>query len=122
MSKFNEKPKYIVYKITNDFDNRFYIGIHKTNPDIDDGYRGSGSEIKKLINKYGKDHFKRETLFVFDTLEEASNKEREIVNKDLLKDNNCVNMTYGGANGWININRGIKEDILKYPVLRKTPL
>lgn len=111
--------KYIVYKITNDLDNTYYIGIHKTDPNIDDGYRGSGYLIKDLINKYGIEHFKRDILYVYNTLEEASNKEREIVNKELLSDKNCLNMTYGGGSGWKLVNEKIKSEQIPHPMQGK---
>ena len=32
--------KYIVYKTTNLINNKIYVGVHRTNPDIFDGYKG----------------------------------------------------------------------------------
>ena len=34
--------KYIVYKTTNKINNYIYIGVHRTDVDIDDGYIGNG--------------------------------------------------------------------------------
>lgn len=34
--------KYIVYKTTNLINNKIYVGVHRTNPDINDGYIGCG--------------------------------------------------------------------------------
>lgn len=109
----NDK-KWIIYKITNDIDNTYYIGLHKTNIDIDDGYRGNGFLIKRLIKKYGIEHFKRETLYTFETLEEAAAKEYYLINNDLLQDPLCLNLTYGGGCGWSLINKQIQEGNISY--------
>jgi hypothetical protein len=34
--------KYIVYKTTNLINDKIYVGVHGTNPDIFDGYIGGG--------------------------------------------------------------------------------
>lgn len=48
------KHFYIIYKITNKVNQKFYIGIHKTE-NINDDYYGSGHCIKAAIKKYGID-------------------------------------------------------------------
>ena len=60
-----------------------------------DPYMGSGTYVKKAFRKYGKNNFTREILFVFDTGEEASKKEREIVNEEFLK-GHVYNVSLGG--------------------------
>lgn len=65
--------KYIVYITINLCNGKFYIGVHKTNPDIFDGYIGNGiyrdSNIKSkkngfhaAVKKYGYDNFRRTTI------------------------------------------------------------
>jgi group I intron endonuclease len=95
--------KYTVYKVTNKINNKFYVGVHSTkNPN--DSYMGSGKIIKDAILKYGKENFVKEVLFIFDSLEEALNKEKEIVNENFVKDNNNYNLSLGGGIGGKNIN------------------
>lgn len=53
---------HIVYLTTNLVNNKIYIGVHSTY-DLNDDYLGSGFALKKAINKYGKEKFKREILF-----------------------------------------------------------
>lgn len=92
--------KYIVYKTTNKLNGKVYVGVHRTNPDIFDGYLGCGAVMSKsntikskgrpdkgigaAIKKYGPENFIRETLFEYPDTEEgcaqAYAKEAEIVN------------------------------------------
>lgn len=105
--------KYIVYATINCKNNKFYIGVHGTeNPDVFDGYIGNGifitqpSSYKKsktafqyAVNKYGTSAFKRITLKVFDTEEEAYEFESIIVTEEFVKNKNNYNMTTGGRKG-----------------------
>ena len=96
--------KYIVYLTTNlksqiNGINRIYVGVHKTeNPDIFDGYLGCGVKINSpstymnpktpfqyAVKKYGTSSFKRDILYIYDTLEEAYLKEAEIVDSQFIK-------------------------------------
>lgn len=102
---------YIVYKTTNLINGKIYVGVHRTNPDIFDGYIGCGVQSKNQKNrckkgfpaaviKYGYENFKRETLFIFEDSEIgeklAYEKEAEIVNIDFVKDKNTYNLVTGG--------------------------
>lgn len=89
---------HIVYKVVNDFDDRYYIGVRKTEDTVFDGYLGSGVHIGNMIRHYGKEHFKRITLFKFDNSTDAYNKEKELL-KDCLNDPLCVNLASGGQGG-----------------------
>lgn len=93
---------YILYKITNEINNKFYIGIHKTT-NIHDDYYGSGHKIKAAIEKYGKNNFKKEILQVFTNGTEAFKREKELVTEALVKDNNCYNIKEGGHGGFDHV-------------------
>lgn len=102
--------KYIVYETTNLINGKIYIGVHKTiNPDSFDGYLGCGvlatqpytynhpkTHFQFAVKKYGPKNFMRKTLAVFNTLEEASNLERELVNEEFLSRDDVYNMILGG--------------------------
>ena len=64
------KKYHIIYKTTNIINNKVYIGYHGTN-EIEDGYLGSGYDLKQAFKKYGKSNFQREVLFIFDNPIEA---------------------------------------------------
>lgn len=97
--------KHVVYRITNLVNDRYYIGKHKTDI-IDDGYMGSGHLIKQAIKKYGISNFKKEILYVFETAEEASLKERELVNPEDIK---CYNLMNGGTGGWEYVHQNYQH-------------
>lgn len=104
--------KTILYITINQINQKIYIGIHDTeNPEIFDGYLGCGcnrnipSSYKKsktafqyALNKYGVDAFKRYTLKVYDTREEALRAEQEIVDEEFIKRKDTYNMIVGGIN------------------------
>ena len=110
--------KYIVYKTTNLVNNYIYIGVHKTNnPDVFDNYIGNGVYINKpytyeksktkfqqAVNEFGTKSFKRETLAIYDTAEEAYTLEETLVNENFLARNDVYNMVLGGK---INNTEGI---------------
>lgn len=95
--------KYTVYKVTNNINKKFYIGVHSTT-DPNDSYLGSGKIIKDAIAKYGKHNFHKEVLFIFDNLEDALSKEKEIVNEQFVKSEDNYNISLGGGIGGKNIN------------------
>lgn len=90
------KRSYIVYKVTNKFDGKIYIGCHAT-INNNDGYMGSGTEIKEAIKKFGKKSFVKETLATFDTKEKMLAKEKELVTKEFCMRADTYNRTEGGG-------------------------
>ena len=54
---------YIVYETTNLINNKKYRGAHVCE-DLDDGYLGSGYNIRIALRKYGRQNFERHILFM----------------------------------------------------------
>jgi hypothetical protein len=86
---------YTVYKITNKENGKIYVGCHQTE-NLDDGYFGSGTLIRRAIKKYGVNSFEKEYLFIFDDVETMFDKEREIVNESFLAQEHTYNISRGG--------------------------
>jgi len=87
---------YYLYQITNLVNGKIYIGVHRTN-NLDDGYMGSGKNIQAAIKKYGLDHFRKDILEYFDSLDDMFLREAEIVNKDFLLREDVYNIVEGGS-------------------------
>ena len=93
--------------------NKQYIGVHETlNPDKFDGYLGNGvytfrsatykkskTPFQYAVNKYGIDNFKRITLHIYDTKEEAYEMEAKLVTDEYLKREDTYNIKLGGEGG-----------------------
>lgn len=90
---------FLIYKITNTLNEKFYIGKHKTDT-IEDGYMGSGVALKAAYKKYGKEFFRKEILHYCDTESDMYALERRIVNEDMINDPKCYNMRIGGEGGF----------------------
>lgn len=93
---------FILYQTTCLVNGKKYIGIHQQ--EKDDDYLGSGKWFLRAVRKHGKENFVRETLFTFNSREEAYNKELEVVNEEIVKDPNYYNMRLGGRGGkaWVD--------------------
>jgi hypothetical protein len=95
---------FLIYKITNKIDGKFYIGSHKTK-NLDDNYMGSGKYLKYAQNKYGIGNFDKQIMFMFETSEEMYLKEFELVNKEFIATENTYNLKIGGNGGWDYLNK-----------------
>lgn len=94
---------YTIYKITNDINNKIYIGKHKTKDPYDD-YIGSGKYLRRAINKYGSDMFEKEILYIFDNEDAMNLMEGEIVDEEFVARLDTYNLKVGGEGGWEYIN------------------
>lgn len=104
--------KTIVYLTKNLVNSRIYIGIHDCeDPEVWDYYLGCGAYANKpssynkckwplhaAILKYGPKNFRRITLKVFDTREEALYLEGLLVDENFIKRKDTYNVTLGGGN------------------------
>lgn len=94
---------FFIYKTKNKINGKYYIGKHTTD-DLDDGYLGSGTILKRAVRKYGGENFEREILMFCENEEELNKKEREIVNQKLLDDPLSYNLKLGGEGGFDYVN------------------
>ena len=101
--------KYIVYITINLCNGKFYIGVHRTNPNTFDGYIGCGIYrasqatkdyvLHKAVRKYGYENFKRTIIKIFPDNEEGRKQAFELeailVNETLLKSKSTYNVALG---------------------------
>jgi len=90
----NGKYNY-VYKITNLINNKEYIGVHRTN-NIEDGYMGSGTYLKRSVQKHGASNFKKIIIAFFSTYKDALAFERKLVTEEYINKPNTYNIKEGG--------------------------
>jgi hypothetical protein len=99
-----KEMKYLIYKITNLINGKYYIGRHRTTNESD-SYMGSGIGIKNAIAKYGLENFTKE--IIAESWDETNlwELEKQIVNEDVVKDTMSYNNSYGGK----HYLHGLKE-------------
>jgi hypothetical protein len=93
-----------LYQITNLINKKIYIGVHQTK-NLEDGYMGSGKNIRRAIDKYGIENFQKEILEFFNNYEDALKREKEFVNEEFLLREDVYNLRQGGNGGFDYINR-----------------
>lgn len=98
-----QKQYHYIYKTTCVITGRYYIGMHSTS-NLNDGYIGSGKRLWRSINKHGRDNHKIEVLEFLPDRKQLRDREREIVNEELVKDVMCMNIARGGEGSWYYIN------------------
>jgi hypothetical protein len=87
---------HFIYRTENIKTGRYYIGMHSTS-DINDGYLGSGSLLKKSVQYHGREYHERTILEYCSSREELMIREGEIINDDVLNDPKCMNISPGGG-------------------------
>ena len=90
------KKFHFVYKTVNVLNGKEYTGVHSTD-NLDDGYLGSGTVLKKAIEKYGPENFHRSIVKMFSTRQEALDLEKNIVNEEYVSRQDTYNVTIGGG-------------------------
>ena len=91
---------YLIYRIDNIENGKYYIGQHETDNPLD-SYMGSGNLIRRAIAKYGIEKFIKTILFDFDNFEQMNEKEKELVPFSACHLNNemSYNLVEGGCGG-----------------------
>jgi hypothetical protein len=69
--------------------------MHSTD-NLDDGYMGGGKIIKNSIKKHGKRSHEKEILELLNNRISLAEREKNIVNEELLNDPMCMNLSIGG--------------------------
>lgn len=88
-----------MYRTTNLITKEFYIGVHSTY-NLEDKYLGSGTKLWRRIQEYGRENFEKEILEFFETPEDKFNREKELVNEQMLQDPLCMNLVKGGIHAY----------------------
>lgn len=102
------KKYHYLYLITNKINNHFYFGIHSTN-DLNDGYMGSGTKLKKAKEKFGINVFEKIIIAKFKDRNEALLAETFIVNEDMIKRKDCYNVIIGGRELELTVDQKIEN-------------
>lgn len=87
---------HLLYKTTNKINGHIYIGVHSTHNE-NDGYLGSGLDLKEAITRYGRDNFFKEIIGRYPNREDLLYAERNIVNKDFVERPDTYNRVLGGG-------------------------
>lgn len=103
---------YYTYKTTNKVNGHFYIGVHKTS-NLDDGYLGSGTVLKRAIKKYGAHNFHKEILMFHSNQDAMYEHERGLVNADLVIRKDTYNIKLGGQGGFDYVNATNTTELIR---------
>jgi len=109
------KKFHFVYKTKNKLNGKYYYGMHSTHK-LDDGYLGSGKQLRYAIRKYGRENFELEIIEYFPNRELLIEGEKKIITEEIVKDKNSYNISYGGLGGIQNEKhkKKMREGASKY--------
>ena len=88
-----------IYKTTCNVTGKYYIGMHSCS-DLEDGYLGSGKKLRRSLNKYGIENHTKVILEFLPDRKSLAEREREIVNQEMLNEDLCMNIQLGGGGGF----------------------
>jgi hypothetical protein len=109
---------YVIYKITNIINGKYYIGAHATE-DINDSYKGSGSALHAAMREYGRENFKKEIIEYCNDTEHMFLRESEIVNKNFVSDRNTYNIKLGGKGGKGSTKSPAHKEAIRKAIIEK---
>ena len=89
---------YYIYCITNNINNKTYIGQHMSN-NLSDNYMGSGLNINRAFKKYGKENFSKSILAVAHTKENIDILEKVFIALYRAEGKAEYNIADGGTGG-----------------------
>jgi len=98
MQRASRRKYHYIYKTTCIITERFYIGMHSTD-NLEDGYVGSGKRLWHSINKHGKENHVCQILEFLPDRDSLREREKEIVNQEMLNEKLCMNLAIGGEGG-----------------------
>jgi hypothetical protein len=121
MARKENKTHYI-YKTMCNVTGKFYVGMHSTS-NIDDGYLGSGLRLRLSIRKHGVENHTKEILEFLPTREALIVREKEIVTKELISEDLCMNLKEGGDGGFTSEQQKLNaaKSNEKQALLREDP-
>lgn len=101
------EKQYYIYITTNLADNKKYIGKHIG--ELNDSYLGSGIIFSRALEKYGKENFKKEILYIAKDEEDMNEKEKYYIKIfNAVEDDMFYNIAEGGQGGYVT--KGYTEE------------
>lgn len=99
-----------IYITTNKINGKKYIGQKKYMKGWED-YLGSGTILRRSIDKYGKENFTREILSIAYSIEELNNLEADFIEKyDAVESKDYYNIASGGHGGFTGRGQHASEE------------
>lgn len=90
--------QYYIYLTTNLVNNKKYIGKHYG--ELNDEYIGSGLILQRAVEKYGKENFVKQILYISSNNEENNLKEKEFIKRyNATQSQQFYNIAQGGDGG-----------------------